>query len=164
MTLLLQAAREFSDLGIIRRVAQRFASDVSTPAKAAEVLQHALGPLFRDGYLDVGHYKAVSVTAGRMSPEDFAKHQLTGGYSTSGHNPLAQVVISPGFGSTAWADLQVYPSKQGSGAVVLKALNIKPMRKLSGATPEKAVQAVIAWFTTNASELKDPHYNIPIRY
>ena len=136
------------------------AFDVSTPAKAAETIQSALAPHYRDGYLLVEASRGVGVTAGRMSEEGFAKLRLIEGYNTTGHNPLGRVTLAPGFGSAGWKDLEVRSDK----SVVLKALGIKPFRNLSGADPEKAVKAVIAWFTANAKELQDPHSSVPIRY
>lgn len=154
-----------SDLG--HRVARRWLEasvDVSTPTKTADVLRNALASHFRDGYLLVEAERGVRVTAGRMSEEAFAKLRLTEGYVTPGHNPLATIILAPGFMSTAWENLEIRFMKGGHEATVLKALGIKPFRSLSGVAPEKGVKAVVAWYTANAAELKDPHHSIPIRY
>jgi len=136
----------------VARVAARFRSalaDVSTPVAAADYLRAELAGMFPGHYIKVVGERGVSIAVGRLSEDDYAREQLQTKY-TNPPNLLVKLLIVPSIGSGQWADLFVRPAIDNPE---LKQVGIKPIRKMSNLTPEKAVAAVLKWFKTNQHAL-----------
>lgn len=132
----------------------RRATSPATPQDTAKALEHALASHFSGHYFEVKAERGVSVRAGRMDEEAFAKKGLIEGYDKVGVNPVAKVIIVPDSGND-WSSLSVRSAAGMSGSDdVLKQVGVQPIRKASKLTPEKALKLVTEWFTKNAGKLK----------
>lgn len=124
--------------------------DVSTPDKAAKYLRTELNALFPKHYVKVVGERGVGIEVALMDDESHAKEQLTRGYLVTPPNLMVKIVMSPGQGSNAWTALNVKP---GASNPELDEAGVKPIRKLSGVSPEQGVAAILKWFKDNRSLL-----------
>lgn len=118
----------------------------------AAALETNLKSLFNKAYFKITAERGIYVEAGRMSEMDFAKLQIQTHYN-AGSNPLAKILILPE--SNDWKSITVKSAwmKGSDEERTLLDANVKPIRRTSNLTPEKAIKLVTLWFHQNASKL-----------
>lgn len=140
--------------GALGALSKRVAAgpDVSTPELAARVIESKLSSLFSGAHFKVEHQRGVGIEFARIEPEQHAKLTVTG--KQPGPNMRCRIVLAPDVhGSSAWQNLNVKFGGTPDEIREMKDAGVN-LRRMSGATPEKAVDTVIKWFTANASKLK----------
>jgi hypothetical protein len=139
---------------LAHRIAARFLAslDVSTPAKAADVLLREIEAILPGHFVSVEAQRGVGLKFARMNPDEHLRKQVQTSYAQTESNMEFGFVLAPGSGASWGPGLNLKLSKDWPD---LKEAGIT-FRAMSKLTPEKGVEAIVAFFKKNAPKIKNP--------